>query len=112
MITIEKDIPRKKRSGPKTSEKYLEIFSTMSKMEIGDSFLLPVHTRVLAGLITKQGNSLNQRFVTIRTEDGSMRVWRAELKSPSSPKMGRRKNSVMKNSAENQDLDSEKEVPF
>lgn len=82
MLTIDKNVPRTRATGPRLSDKNREIFDVMDKMEIGDSFSLPVYDRNTAMTVTKRGKQVGKRFSTSRQADGSLRVWRVEPKAP------------------------------
>lgn len=82
MFNIEKGVTRTRATGPRLSEKNRAIFEAMDQMEIGDSFAIPNYDRNTAMTVTKRGKAIGKRFATSKQSDGSLRVWRVELKAP------------------------------
>jgi hypothetical protein len=101
MLTIDKDVPRKGAGGKRLSERNKMIYDAMDKMEIGDSFSLPEHSRNISATVTKRGNVIGKRFSTRLQSDGSVRVWRVNAHPEGSkPRTGRPRKAVVEQNAQ------------
>jgi len=84
MYEIENDVPTPS-DGLGRKQKYVEMYEALSKLNIGQSFIMPVdnvpHATSLGGSIHTHGKRNNKKFVTrsIKAQDSVlMRIWRIE----------------------------------